>query len=44
MIVKKGDEWQVRSKSGKVLGRHESKEKALRQLRAVEASYSEKKN
>jgi hypothetical protein len=44
MIIKKGDEWQVRSKSGKVLGRHDSKEKALRQLRAVEAHYTAKKN
>jgi len=38
MIVKKGEQYQVRSRSGKLLGTHETREKALRQLRAVEAS------
>jgi hypothetical protein len=35
-IRKEGSRWVVRSKSGKLLGKHDSKEKAEKQLRAVE--------
>lgn len=38
MIIKKGNQWQVRSSKGKLLGTHESKEKAQRQLVAIEIS------
>ena len=42
MIRKKGDKWVVTTKSGRVLGTHGSKEKALKQLAAVEASKAAK--
>lgn len=38
MIKKVGDKWQVLSEAGKVLGEHDSEEKAKAQLGAVEAS------
>jgi hypothetical protein len=38
MIVKKGSKYQVRSKSGDLLGTHGSRKEALAQLRAIEAS------
>jgi hypothetical protein len=38
MILRKGNKFQVRSRSGRLLGEHDTREKALRQLRAVEAS------
>lgn len=44
MILKKGDKFQVRSRAGKLLGTHETREKALRQLAAVEANYAAKKD
>lgn len=38
-VLKRGDDWVVTDKEGKkVLGTHESKNKAMRQLRAIEAS------
>jgi hypothetical protein len=43
MILKKKNEYQVRSMSGKLLGRHSSMEKAKRQLAAIEASKQAKK-
>jgi len=42
VIRKKGDKWVVTTKSGRVLGTHGSKEKALKQLAAVEASKAAK--
>jgi 16S rRNA U1498 N3-methylase RsmE len=42
MILKKGDKFQVRSKSGRLLGEHRTRKEALAQLRAVEASKKEK--
>lgn len=36
MIKKDGNKWQVTSKSGKVLGTHPTKEKAQKQLAAIE--------
>lgn len=36
MIKKDGDKWKVTSKDGKVLGTHPTKEKAQKQLAAVE--------
>lgn len=38
MIIKSKGQWQVRSRAGKLLGTHESREKASRQLAAIEAS------
>lgn len=39
MIKKRGDKWVVMNKNGtKVLGTHDSKAKAERQLRAIEAN------
>ena len=38
MIVKQGNYWVVKSMAGKVLGKHKTKEEALKQLHAVEAS------
>lgn len=38
MIVKQKNQWVVKSKSGKVLGRHKTKRDAMRQLAAVEAN------
>lgn len=38
MIIKSGGKWYVRSMSGRRLGTHETKERALRQLAAIEAS------
>jgi hypothetical protein len=43
MIVKEKSYYVVKSKSGKVLGKHKTKKEALDQLRAVEASKSKKK-
>jgi len=38
-ISRRGSKWVVKAKkSGKVLGRHSSREKALAQLRAIEAN------
>jgi hypothetical protein len=37
-IVKKGKEFAVTSKKGKVLGKHKTRQEALKQLGAVEAS------
>jgi len=42
MILKKGNKFQVRSKSGRLLGEHHTRKEALAQLRAVEASKEEK--
>ena len=42
MIVKKNGTYQVRSMKGKVLGTHQTLEKAKRQLRAIEASKAKK--
>jgi hypothetical protein len=43
-VAKEGKEWVVRSSStGKVLGRHKTKEDAMRQLRAIEANKHGKK-
>jgi hypothetical protein len=39
MIVKKKDKYQVRDSSGKkLLGEHDTRMKALKQLRAIEAN------
>lgn len=38
VIEKRGDEWVVLSEKGKVLGRHDTKKSAKRQLRAIEAA------
>lgn len=38
MIVLSKGKYQVRSMKGRVLGTHDTKEKALRQLRAIEVS------
>lgn len=38
MIIKSGGKWYVRSKSGRRLGTHETRERALRQLAAIEVS------
>jgi hypothetical protein len=38
MIIKKGNTWQVRSSKGKLLGTHPSKERAQKQLIAIEIS------
>ena len=44
MIVKRGDKWQVRDSSGKkVLGTHDTKQEAVKQLAAVEISKKERK-
>ena len=44
MIKKKGTKFVVTNKAGtKVLGTHPSKEQALQQLRAIEASKNKKK-
>jgi len=43
MIKKVGDKWQVLSEAGKVLGEHDSEEKAKAQLGAVEASKAKAK-
>lgn len=40
MIVKEGSQWVVKSKAGKVLGKHKTKKEAEAQLKAVEASKS----
>ena len=42
MILKKGNKFQVRSKSGKLLGEHDTRKEALAQLAAVEISKKEK--
>lgn len=38
MIIKKSNKYEVRSKDGKLLGTHDSRLSALRQLRAIEAN------
>jgi hypothetical protein len=38
VIRKSGSKWLVKSKAGKTLGTHDTKEKALAQLRAIEAN------
>jgi hypothetical protein len=38
VIEKRGDKWVVLSKAGKVLGRHDTRAEAVKQLQAVEAS------
>jgi hypothetical protein len=38
LIIKSGNKWQVRSSKGKPLGTHDSKEKAQKQLIAIEIS------
>lgn len=38
MIVRSNGKYQVRSMKGKVLGTHDTLDKAKRQLRAIEAS------
>ena len=43
MIVKKNGKYQVRSMAGKLLGTHESRERAQRQLAAIEAAKAAKK-
>lgn len=43
MIVKSKGKYQVRSMKGKVLGTHETKERAQAQLRAIEISKASKK-
>jgi len=43
MIKKKGSKYIVTSESGKVLGTHDTKEKAQKQLAAVEISKAKKK-
>jgi predicted nucleotidyltransferase len=44
MIVKRGDKWEVRDSSGKkILGTHETKQDAVKQLAAVEISKKERK-
>jgi hypothetical protein len=43
MIVKKGNKWLVKDSSGKkILGTHDTKEKAIKQLAAVEISKKER--
>lgn len=43
MIVKKGDKYVLKAKStGKVLGTHDTKKKALAQERAIQASKNKK--
>ena len=42
MIVKKNGMYQVRSMKGKILGTHQTLEKAKRQLRAIEVSKANK--
>lgn len=42
-IKRRGKEWIVYSKKGKILGKHPSRKKALQQLRAVEWSKSKAK-
>lgn len=37
-VRKEGSKWVTRSKDGKLLGKHDTKKGAERQLRAVEAS------
>ena len=45
MIIKQGKEWLVKDSSGKkILGRHSSKEKARKQLAAIEISKQKKLN
>lgn len=41
-ITKEGDQWVVKSKDGKVLGKHPSKAKAVAQLAAVEISKAQR--
>lgn len=43
MIVKEGTQYVVKSKSGKVLGKHKTKAEAEKQLRAVEAAKAKRK-
>lgn len=43
MIVKKAGKYQVRSMAGKLLGTHDSMERAKRQLAAIEAAKAAKK-
>ncbi len=44
MIVKKNNKWEVRDSSGKkVLGTHETKEDAVKQLGAIESSKKRRK-
>ena len=43
MIKKQGEKWVVTTKSGRVLGKHDSEKKALRQLAAIEASKARRK-
>jgi hypothetical protein len=38
VVVKEGSQWVVKSKAGKVLGKHKTKKAAMAQLRAVEAA------
>ncbi len=43
-VRKRGNKWVVISKSsGRVLGTHKTKKKAIKQLRAVYANYNRKK-
>jgi hypothetical protein len=44
MIVKSKGKYQVRSMKGKVLGTHETRERAQAQLKAIEAAKAAKKN
>ena len=37
-LKKKGNKWVVLSKKGKLLGTHDTKEKAMKQLAAIEAN------
>ena len=41
-IRKNGSVWEVSSKSGKVLGKHPTRRKALQHLRAIEANKNKK--
>jgi hypothetical protein len=43
MIIKKGSQYQVRSSKGKLLGTHPTKEKAQKQLIAIEISKAQRK-
>jgi hypothetical protein len=42
MIIKKGSQYQVRSSKGKLLGTHPTKDRAQKQLIAIEISKAKK--